>query len=193
MDALAISRPVFHSESDLQFAFAQALDRLDPTLDIRLEVRLPGSRRRSVDLVCTGDVRSLIEFKYPTAHWAGTDGLRPEAFSPRHHAAMDLARYGFLADVSRLEGAVNPPDTNGFAVLVTNDVSLWQPPRRPETRDRAYRLHEGAHLSGALIWGRGDFPSHDLSLRGSYSCTWHDYSSLPGRNGRFRWLGWPVS
>lgn len=38
MEHLATQRPVFHSEADFQFTFAQAVSDLDDTIAIRLEV-----------------------------------------------------------------------------------------------------------------------------------------------------------
>lgn len=192
MDTLAAQRPVFHSEADFQFAFAQAVASLDPTMRIRLEVRQPGERGEYVDLGCTGDARSLIEFKYATARWTGSDGITDEDFHVRGHAAMDLARHGFIHDVYRLE-RFSRPGTNGFAIMLTNDPSLWRAPVRPNTRDAAFRIHEGAELSGTLIWGAGDYPANDRTLLGTYTANWHPYSTLPGPNGEFRWLAWPVT
>lgn len=52
MASLAVRRPVFHSEADFQFAFAQEVERLDPTIQVRLEVRQPSEKSEYVDLVC---------------------------------------------------------------------------------------------------------------------------------------------
>lgn len=196
MNHLARTRPVFHSEADFQFAFAQAVARLDAEIDQRLEVRQPGERREYVDLVCRhADRRTLIEFKYVTRRWTGEDESG-ESFSLRDHAAMDLARQSFIHDVFRLERFVDgATGTDGLAILLTNCPSLWEPPtpRSATARDLNFRLHQARSLQGHLVWGSGDAPAHDRTLRGSYVADWRDYVALPGSGGSFRWLGWQIS
>jgi hypothetical protein len=103
MASLAARRPVFHSEADFQFAFAQAVTAADENVQVRLEVRLSVDRAEYVDLVCwTPQQRTLVEFKYATAGWVGTDP-RGEEFRVRNHAAYDLARRYFIHDIHRLE------------------------------------------------------------------------------------------
>jgi hypothetical protein len=196
---LAARRPVFHSEADFQFAFAQSVAALDDSIDIRLEVPQRGTRRTYVDLVCRGRQEvSLIEFKYVTRSWAGTDGRTEERFELRSHEALDLARLYFVHDVTRLEAWVaQQQSTNGFAVLLTNDNRLWEHPSPGRvTRDQQFRLHEGLTLSGPLTWGTPEHPyeANNHDLRGTYVAKWQDYSrrdSVPG--GAFRWLGWATT
>jgi hypothetical protein len=49
---LSSVRRVFHSEADFQHAFAWVLHEVDPSLNIRLEVRQ--DKREYVDLFCFG-------------------------------------------------------------------------------------------------------------------------------------------
>lgn len=200
MTHLASRRPVFHSEADFQFAFAQSIAALDRRIGIRLEVPVRGEHRRTyVDLVCRdGDAVSLVEFKYVTRAWSGTDGHTDEKFDLRGHEALDLARLYFIHDVTRLEGwTAAQLCGNGFAVLLTNDGRLWDHPApgRP-TRDHGYRLHKGRTLTGPLTWGTRDAPfeANDRQLRGSYVADWQEYSQQDDRTGgKFRWLGWAVT
>lgn len=196
MSRLATGRPVFHSEADFQHAFAQMVHRLAPEVAIRLEVRqqvTPGGKGEYVDLICTGPVKTFIEFKYATARWSGTDGITDERFYVREHAAMDLIRKHFIFDVERLERftAANP-GTTGLAVLLTNAATLWKPPTQ-KSRDRMFRVHDTATLTGELVWGNNDHPPSNRTLRGTYTAAWNDYSTLPGPRGTFRWLGWEVT
>jgi hypothetical protein len=198
MEHLATRRPVFHSEADFQFAFAQAIADLDHTIRIRLEVPQRALRRTHVDLTCTAEQVSLIEFKYVTRAWTGSDGHTSEPFDLRGHEALDLARLYFIHDVTRLEGwTAVQRNTNGFAVLLTNDNRLWEQPTTPRaTRDQAFRLHQGRSLTGRLIWGSADQPHepNERTLRGSYLADWQDYSGLDTRaGGSLRWLGWHIS
>lgn len=197
---LASRRPVFHSESDFQFAFAQSVAALDDRIGIRLEVPQRGEHRRTyVDLVCRdGQEVSLVEFKYVTRSWSGTDGHTDEHFDLRGHEALDLARLYFIHDVTRLEGwAAQQVCGNGFAVLLTNDDRLWDhPPPGRVTRDQGYRLHEGRTLTGSLRWGTPEAPfaANDRNLHGSYVAHWREYSQRdPRPGGKFRWLGWVIS
>lgn len=199
MAHLSSQRPVFHSEADFQFAFAQSVASLDPTVGIRLEVPKRGERRTYVDLACRAANRtSLVEFKYVTRAWTGTDGLSDETFDLRGHEALDLARLNFVHDVWRLEGwARDLPRTDGFAIFLTNDNRLWEEPQSMSpTRDQAFRIHHGRTLSGQLTWGTEDspFPANDRLLVGSYAAEWSQYSVLDGKKGgELRWLGWHIA
>lgn len=202
MPILGATRPVFHSEADFQFAFAQSLARLDPSIEIRLEVRQPIANEY-VDLIAYSPSRrrrTLVEFKYPTARWEGEDPHTGETFRLRGHAAMDLARHGFVHDIYRLERFIGEPatlpapdryddyQTVGLAVLLTNDSSLWKPRVNATSRDREFRLHEGRRLGGTLIWGEGDYAANDRILDGTYDLAWRPYAALPGPRGEFRYL-----
>lgn len=198
MDHLATKRPVFHSEADFQFSFAQAVIDLDRTIEIRLEVPRRAARRNYVDLVCIGDQVSLIEFKYVTRAWTGTDGRTHETFDLRGHEALDLARFHFIHDVTRLEGwTAEQENTNGFAILLTNDSRLWVDLKyKTPPRDLAFRLHQGRILTGDLAWGTPEqpYPENNRNLRGTYAADWHDYSTLDSRpGGTLRWLGWHIA
>ncbi|HZJ07358.1 MAG TPA: hypothetical protein VFD59_18120 [Nocardioidaceae bacterium] len=130
MVQLASVRPVFHSEADFQFAFAQTVGAMDPRMGLRLEVPTRDSETRRaeyIDLVCIGDDVTRIEFKYATRKWEGTDGVTDERFMLRDHAAMDLARHGFIHDVFRLERITTEPGAKGLAIMLTNSPSLWNP------------------------------------------------------------------
>ncbi|GAB3843208.1 hypothetical protein GCM10029963_17520 [Micromonospora andamanensis] len=197
MDELWAKRKVFHSEADFQHAFAWAVHRIDSAVSVRLEVRQ--EKAEYLDLLCCGpNGRTAIEFKYFTARWVGTDPGTDEEFRLRGHAATDLARRNFVFDIARLERFCRSGDTttNGLAILLTNDRTLWNaPPPTRTTRDQEFRVHDGRRLTGTLRWGRDG--CHHLpnqrDLTGDYVLRWRDYTDLPGSNGRFRWLGVPVN
>jgi hypothetical protein len=201
MKCLSIRRSVFHSEADFQFEFARTVADLGRDIRVRLEVpvrREDTKRSEYIDLRCeTDEMRSLIEFKYVTRSWEGVDPTTNEQFALRNHSAMDLARFHFIHDVYRLENwTKDRSDVNGFAILLTNDPSLWEPPRRRSiTRDAEYRIHEGRTLPKSLVWGTPErpYPLNDRTLRGSYTANWHGYGpDLDGTGGRRRWLGWEI-
>ncbi|WFE40678.1 hypothetical protein [Micromonospora sp. WMMD998] len=197
MAELRAERSLFHSEADFQHAFAWTVRRLDAGLRVRLEVR--PEQDEHLDLLCHGPAgRTAIEFKYFTARFNGVDPHTDEEYALRSHAAADVARRNFVFDIERLERFVRsgPARTNGLALLLTNAHGLWQAPTvdRP-TRDREFRLHEGRRLAGILRWGVDGryFPPNRRHLTGDYRLGWRDFTELPGRNGRFRWLAVPVN
>lgn len=188
MTALSRQRPIFHSEADFQFSFAQAVAAMAPQMQCRLERPMLNSatgRTEYLDLLCAGDDgETAIEFKYFTRTWKGVVG--GEAFDLRAHAATDLLRLHFVHDIARLErfGSAN----SGLAVLLTNESGLWTESAR-KSRDREFHLHEGRQMSGALLWAEGAYPPNTRELRGTYALSWQDYSSLDDqRGGRFRYL-----
>lgn len=191
---LARVRPVFHSEADLQHAFARVLWVLAPEVECRLEVRQTTSVGiEHLDLLCIGPLgRTAVEFKYVKRAWSGTVGTGPmeERYALKSHGAPDLARRDFVFDVARLEKFCDGPVQNGLALLVTNDPALWERPKLPGklSRDHEFRLHEGGELSGTLLWGGGDYAPNTRVLRGAYPLHWQPYSLQPGTTGLFRYL-----
>ncbi|MGW2938132.1 hypothetical protein ACWDA7_41480 [Streptomyces sp. NPDC001156] len=194
---LRARRPAFHSEADLQHGFARALWEAAPDVRSRLEVPRRGpDRTEYLDLLCLGPVgRTAIEFKYVTRRWTGLAGTPSEEYDLRNHGAPDLARRDFVRDVARLERFCDREDQNGLALLVTNDVSLWQPqpPGRARTRDDDFRIHEGRTLSGTLLWAGGAYTPNTCVLRGAYPLVWRPYAELGGVGGEFRCLAVFVS
>ncbi|MFI0937244.1 hypothetical protein [Streptomyces sp. NPDC021020] len=75
-----------------------------------------------------------------------------------------------------------------MALLVSNEADLWMPPEQGNTRDRAFRLHEGRTLAGQLLWSGGDYTDNTRTLRGTYPLNWQPYSQYPGPRGEFRYL-----
>lgn len=194
MARLRQDRPVFHSEADLQHSFARTLWELAPKIQSRLEVRqhvADATGAEYLDLLCIGpSARTAIEFKYCTAKWTGTAGNVPEQYALKSHSATDLARLGFVSDIARLERFGNRPDQNGLALLVTNEVGLWTPPKQGSkpTRDRDFRIHEGCTLAGELLWANGDYEDNARTLLGTYTLSWQPYSQQEGHGGGFQYL-----
>lgn len=200
LSELRHQRHVFHSEADLQHAFAWEVHRLDPLMRVRLETHPePGAR---LDLLLGRpdlDCHSAIELKYLTAAWSGVvDG---EAFHLKNHGAQDVRAYDVVKDIKRVERFVaGHVGWNGAMVLLTNEPSYWKSPTQGrETNAQAFRLHEGNVLSGRCAWGPNtgagtkQTREADLILSGTYRCTWRDYSTLPGsRRTSMRCLVVPV-
>jgi hypothetical protein len=190
LDALALARPVFHSEADFQFAFAWVAKEMTPSLQIALECR-PEPRVR-LDLLLRDSKtgwRTAIEFKYLTAGWSGDwDGV---PYRLPQQGAQDLGGYGVVKDVGRIERFIGLGFADdGYAIALTNDPSyLRMPNHGRETNADAFRLHEGVTLSGIRDWrmpeGGTAKGNPAIDLRGTYDLTWRTYSSLPGPRGTF--------
>lgn len=192
MEVLAQDRPVFHSEADFQFSFAQAVTALAPGVQCRLEkpiLNTSSGRTEYLDLLCSGAAgETAIEFKYFTRSWCGV--VRGETFQLREHAAADLLRLHFVHDVVRLEGFCFAGP--GIAVLLTNEPGLWTESARM-TRDRDFHLYEGRKLGGTLLWAEGTYAPNTRDLRGAYPLKWRDYAALDDqRGGRLRYLALEV-
>lgn len=197
MSRLAEIRPLFHSEADFQHAFAWEMHRLMPDAQVRLECKHAGLEPRArLDILIRRPTGSFlaVELKYKKRPLRLE--LRGEVYDLTSDGAQDLGRYDFLLDICRIERVVAAqPQTEGVAILLTNDSSYWSGPSPRSTIDAAFRLHEGRCLSGALAWGAsagaGTTRGREaiLGLTGSYTCAWSDYSVVSDRSGgRLRYL-----
>jgi hypothetical protein len=183
---LAITRPVFHSEADFQYALAWTLQQRRPDRRIRLEYRPDIDEVMNVDIVVTEPTGHVcaIELKYWTkALTAHVDG---EAFKLRTQGAHDLCRYDFIKDITRVERLVDVGVANdGWVAAITNDPAYWKPSARPDTIDVDLRLTQGRTLTGVLGWApdagpgttKGRTAAHVLA--GSYTAAWSAYSTVP--------------
>ncbi|MDN5896163.1 MAG: hypothetical protein L0H93_19335, partial [Nocardioides sp.] len=191
MSELSRQRPVFHSEADFQHAFAQLLEKMYSSLNVRLEIpyRVIGSSdldpRTVVDLFCTdsdGGGVTAIEFKYRTRRWSGSVG--GEDVQLLHHSAADLGRLYFVHDISRLERWSQTDGGTAFVIFLTNEEAYWAAPtRRLPTNDAAFRIHEGVELAGELRWANNSYPANTRTLRGRFPMRWSEYSDLCGYGG----------
>jgi hypothetical protein len=110
------TRPVFHSEADLQHAFARVMWTLAPDVEARLEVQQDVSDRiERLDLLCIGPSdRTAIEFKYVTRGWIGFAGASSERYALKNHGADDLARLHFVSDIEVWNASVHVPSRTGW-------------------------------------------------------------------------------
>lgn len=192
MSGLAERRPIFHSEADFQFALAWRIHKTLPDCEVRLEFKPFPSERMYLDVWLPTECVA-IELKYLTRELdiecAG------ERFVLAEQGAQDISRYDILKDVQRIERVVSETRANaGFVITLTNDWLYWQPSTR-HTIDASFRIPEGKTLSGNLKWasraseGTTKGKEEPISLKGSYTMNWRDYSRLGAeRNARFRYL-----
>ena len=199
---LAVQRPVFQNEMDFQFSFAWQIKMKFPNWNIRFEKNLTDSKdeKRRIDLWIEGENMYAIELKYPTNELFHE--VNNEIFKLRNQSAVDYSRYAFLKDIQRMEEVVgNNTDVKGYAILITNDMSIELPPTKDDVADFQFRIHEGRVINNEVLdWIRkeggqsfGDM-ENPIKLRGTYKFNWKDYSelknknNLPVTNGKFRYL-----
>lgn len=201
LPVLAETRPVFHSEADLQHALAVEVKRLNPEWRVRLETRpYPGVH---LDLLIADpdDTTSVaVELKYLTDAWAGEfDG---EHFSLTRQAAQDITGYECVKSIARIERVVADGHAQaGLTIVLTNEASYWRTPGHGRvTNADAFRLHDGLVLSGTRMWGpntgsgtMGKSRRPPIALSGTYPLAWRPYSRLPGSRGEFRFLAVTVA
>ena len=191
LEALANKRPVFHSEADFQHALAWELQLSDPNIDIRLEYRPSWlDRRNYVDIwVMEGDTATAVELKYKTRRIDMSFG--GERFALLNQSAQDVGRYDYVKDIERVERVVAAGrQVVGYAIILTNDSGYWSLPRKSDSVDANFRIHEGRVLSGLLGWDprasegtrRGRMDS--INLSGSYRLAWRGYSGSDGPQPR---------
>lgn len=74
-------------------------------------------------------------------------------------------------------------ETRGQAIFLTNDKAYWEEPSKPPTsKDRNFRLHQGARLEGVLDWATPIASVKRrtrITLTGSYTAQWTVYSTQP--------------
>jgi hypothetical protein len=196
---LAKARPVFHSERDMQHAFAWQVQVMDPQMLVRLETH-PEPQVRLDVLLSRPNLgqHTAVELKYPTRAWAGE--VEGERFALKAHGADDVISYDVVKDVGRVERfASRSMGWNGLVLVVTNDGTYWRPrTNHRKTNADAFRIFEGRRLAGLCDWGPrtggGSKKNRETAivLQGSYDLHWADFSRLPGDGGVFRALAIPV-
>jgi len=197
MRTLASKRPIFNSEADFQLALAWEIQVAHPRARLRMEYRPAYLDRRGYLDLWAADARwaAAIELKYFTRALDVTVG--GERFELLNQGAQPLGRYDFVRDLQRVESVVRTQaGVTGYALALTNDSAYWRAPMdATATIDTAFRLHEGATLSGRLPWAasagagttRGRKGIHILG--GTYPLRWRDYSRVSdGPAGTFRYL-----
>ena len=176
--SLARRRPVFHSEADLQFAFAWEAKSLNPGLEVQLIHPEPGVRL-DLELIEPKSQHGLaVELKYmSTPLWAGTHG--GETFALKDHGASDLRAYDVVKDVERVERFVTDrPGWAGLVIAMTNASAYWRAPTPGRaTNADAFRIFEGAVLAGERRWGPNPGGTSrgretPLTLHGTYELRW---------------------
>lgn len=189
---LRTKRPLFHSEADFQHALAWQIHEQFPMYSMRVEYPMQPGRQEHLDILVLDQIEALaIELKYKTASLFSV--VNGELYSLKNHSAQDCGRYDFVADIERLEQFVSEQKiATGYAILLTNNSSYWNPPRDRDCVDAKFRVHEGRVISGALSWhpaaAKGTTRGREkpINIKGTYSFLWRDYCNIvanPGTKG----------
>ena len=194
LSVLSRTRPAFHSEADLQHALAWTIREQNPDCSLRLEVPLRGSANAHLDLLIMFERSTALELKYHKGAFKFL--VAGEEYNLTGTAPRDVARYGFLKDIQRLERFVLEYSiSSGFALMSSNDSRLWSDPKIGQRIDREFDLSEGHIIKGHLNWaahasaGSRIDGSKGIRLSGTYRCTWHPYSIVPNaKHGEFKYL-----
>ena len=182
MNYLSDSRPVFHSEADFQHALTWEIHSLYPSAKVRLEYpTVLHDKNIYIDIWLEfGDLDCAVELKYKTAKLQAK--VENELFSLKNQSANDLGRLYYLRDIERLEAL--PTGMKKYAIFLTNDSAYWEPPKRRNTNDAAFRIHESSILHGELIWLNSSsieppiYEANTTILRGTYEMNWENYSTV---------------
>ena len=153
LTTLSQKRAVFHSESDLQHAFAWELQRSHPEAEIRLEVPVRAkSASIYLDLLARFPSHEIaIELKYKTRKMEIQ--LGEELYSLKSHAAQDLGRYDFFKDITRIEAFSRlSSNKQGVAIFLTNDSAYWKAPTSTEHGYSAFAMSHERDVEGVLEW-----------------------------------------
>ena len=196
LEILSERRPVFHSEADFQLALGWHIHETLSDSQVRPEFKPFHSKNIYLDLWLQNS-KTAIELKYRTQKLKAQ--LGGEVFALRTQGAQDAGRYSFIEDISRLERLVHDQRyvSTGFAVLLTNDPSYWEVPKKgwENTNDADFRIHEERIIRGEMKWAKkaaeGGIKGMEkpIKLRGSYKASWGDYSVLEkGKFEKVRYL-----
>lgn len=177
---------VFHSEDHFKQEFALVLNELlEDSMDhgtVRLEWRPePGVY---TDLaVCFRDAVVPTELKYKTRKAIVTDTRFDEEFDLKTHSAYDASTYSFVRDICRVERVAKRHETEGYAILLTNDPNYWR--EGSGAVYDAFRVFDGRRLGGTLDWRestdwqKNSGVSDSLVLEHEYTMQWYGYSYRP--------------
>ena len=188
MRELSFSNPVYASERDFERAIKRSVERFIPGARVENPRRFGGIR---IDLgLDFGEESVAIELKYKTRKYEIISNGRH--FALKHTSAQGEVRYDFVKDITRVESYVRRANRRvGWAIILTNDHLLWEPHSSGASEE--FRIADGLTLSGTRRWKEGCAISltprgADLNVLGVYHLNWQEYSDLPGKWGRFRYL-----
>ncbi len=196
MKGLSHRNPLYRNEAEFREALAQYIRQLHPSARVETNARGHFGQLNAVDvLVDISGNLYLIQLMYKTTRLEVlVDGVE---YGLKHHGANDYGRYDYLLDIERLEKVqrTGKPRQYAYAILLTNDHLYWNPPRKANSIDAEFKIHEGITKTGHIQWadhaGEGSTSGREVPIRleESYRMSWNPYSQVGnGRNGTFCYL-----
>ena len=200
MKSLEKKRPIFHLESDFQFALAWEIKSLYEHYDIRLEVPFEFDKRGRIDiLVRENGAVYPIELKYLKKALQHTVDGEQFVLADGVH---DMEMYDCLADVSRMESYCDNLEGfhTGYVIWLTNDRAYWEYSYNASYYSD-FHAPDNSVKTGKMCYApvnqRTGKPPQILSerkycspvvLSGSYKVKWNLYSDLGIPKGQFRYV-----
>lgn len=194
---LSKKRPLFVSEADFQLELAWLIKAYYPTTKVRLEYCPSFNSAMHIDILVIADGQWIpIELKYKTK---GCEKIvDDEYYNLKNHSAKDVNCYAYLNDIQRIETIKEsaPCFKEGYAILLTNEMSYIKAPTSKSVNYYDFSLHENSTKHGRLDWGentgegtKGKSYVSPILLNGEYKMTWKDYSEIDkSSSGTFKVL-----
>lgn len=194
LSSLALKRPVFHSEADLQHELAFHVREVHHDVQVRLEYPVNLHGNVSVDILIRKEGKEIaIELKYLCRQFECK--ISGEHFLLQQQSAHNIRRYDVLKDVWRMENYLTArPAASAAVIVLSNDPLYWLGPLREGTSGAAFSLRQDRMVTGNMRWAdhaaAGTMRGREeiISLGGRYEMKWQDYSIIDGRYGEFRFL-----
>ena len=207
LSALAVRRPLFHSEADFQHELAMDLARNHYAVRLEVPIQLALKNQPvgiQLDLLAINQEsgqKTAIELKYITV--ALDHQNNGERFRLSGNWGTNLSLFDTLADLERVASVVKAGKADqGFSVLITNAETAWsRDVTHTSIMAREFSIHEGRQLEAGsrLDWspttpGVGSVskkrlaPYAPVEIPRSQTCGWADYSQHKGAGCTFRYL-----
>ncbi len=196
IEKLKSRRSIFVSEADFQLELAWTIKELYPAAKVRMEYCPPFDANMHIDILVVLDEKWIpIELKYKTKGCKKT--IDNEIYCLKNHGAKDVNCYLYLKDIERIERVRNNVDVfeEGYAILLTNELSYLKRPTRDNVYYYNFSLEEGTKKSGILDWhpntsaGTKKNCEDPIHLNDEYHIEWKEYSVIDDTNtGMFKVL-----
>lgn len=103
----------------------------------------------------------------------------------KHQGAQDISRYDYISDLQKLERVTKQRQgVKGYAILITNDHLYWEHPRKQNTVDEAFHIHDRHVVTGVCSWKEEASPGttsareNPIRFTNSYVMKWKPYLTL---------------
>lgn len=177
---------LFVSEADFQLELAWIIKQKYPDAVVKLEYCPEFDESMHIDILVIIDKKWVpIELKYKTKKLQTI--VEGEYYNLKNHSAKDVNCYAYLKDIQRIETIKNNVSSfkEGYAILLTNDLSYTKPPRSEHVNYYEFSIHNDCIKHGILDWGKntgegtkGKNYKSPIELAGTYKMVWNDYIKL---------------